>query len=122
MTTESAQKVTKTFNYSFPTCTNKDVFFKLEVPVDIPYDGSSGELVQRIIKMFRIPVFLEDGIIKNWEKSFKDNVLEYAEQKGSSDEEVFAAAYHKLVHSPALDTIMQVESSYANTVMSSAEQ
>ncbi|XP_050681832.1 protein C12orf4 homolog [Leptidea sinapis] len=155
MTTESAQKVTKTFNYSFPTCTNKDVFFKLEVPVDIPYDGSSGELVQRIIKMFRIPVFLEDelneklshfiseetktfhndrdeklinqlkngelnleGIIKNWEKSFKDNVLEYAEQKGSSDEEVFAAAYHKLVHSPALDTIMQVESSYANTVMS----
>lgn len=42
--------------------------------------------------------------------------MEYAEQKGTSDEEVFANAYHKLVHSPALETILQVESSYANTV------
>lgn len=58
-----------------------------------------------------------DGIVKNWEKLFKENVIDFAEQKGSSDEEVFAAAYHKLVHSPALETIMQVESAYAKTVM-----
>lgn len=58
-----------------------------------------------------------DGIVKNWEKLFKENVVDFAEQKGSSDEEVFAAAYHKLVHSPALETIMQVESAYAKTVM-----
>lgn len=58
-----------------------------------------------------------EGIIKNWEKLFKDNVMEFAEQKGTSDEEVFAAAYHKLVHSPALETILQVENSYAKTVM-----
>lgn len=58
-----------------------------------------------------------EGIIKNWEKLFKDNVVEFAEQKGTPDEEVFAAAYHKLVHSPALDTILQVENSYAKTVM-----
>lgn len=29
--------------------------------------------------------------------------------------QVFAAAYHKLVHSPALETILQVENSYAKT-------
>lgn len=58
-----------------------------------------------------------EGIVKNWEKMFKENVMEFAEQKGTSDEEVFAAAYHKLVHSPALETILQVENSYAKTVM-----
>lgn len=58
-----------------------------------------------------------EGIVKGWEKLFKENVMEFAEQKGTSDEEVFAAAYHKLVHSPALETILQVENSYAKTVM-----
>lgn len=29
-----------------------------------------------------------EGIVKNWEKIFKDNVMEFAEQKGTSDEEV----------------------------------
>ncbi|CAH2059742.1 unnamed protein product, partial [Iphiclides podalirius] len=154
MTGESKDSLTKTFKYSFPTCTNEEIFFKLEVPVEIPYDGSARELVQRVINMFHIPVYLEDelneklayfiseetkdfhnkrdekllnqfknseinvdAVVKNWEKLFKENVLEFAEQKGTSDEEVFAAAYHKLVHSPALDTILQVENSYAKTVM-----
>ncbi|CAH2097260.1 unnamed protein product [Euphydryas editha] len=154
MTTETIQNTSKTFEFSFPTCTNEELLYKLEVPVQIPYDGSTRELVQRVIKMFHIPVYLEDelneklaefvseetknfhnerdaklidqfknselnveSIIKNWEKQFKENVVDFAEQKGTSDEEVFAAAYHKLVHSPALETIMQVESSYAKTVM-----
>ncbi|XP_032523488.2 protein C12orf4 homolog [Danaus plexippus] len=153
MTATELENATKTFKFSFPTCTNEDLLFKLEVPVEIPYPGSTRELVQRILKMFHIPVYLEDelnekladfvseetrnfhhnrdatlidqlknneldleGIIKNWEKQFK-NVVDFAEQKGSSDEEVFAAAYHKLVHSPALETILQVESAYAKTVM-----
>ncbi|KAG6444247.1 hypothetical protein O3G_MSEX003306 [Manduca sexta] len=153
MDTETLPNVTKTFKYSFPTCTNEDVLFKLEVPVEIPHSGSTRELVQRVIKMFHIPVYLEDelnerlanfvaeetktfhnerdekllnqlknselnveGIVRNWEKLFKENVVDFAEQKGTPDEEVFAAAYHKLVHSPALETILQVENSYAKTV------
>ncbi|CAH0401515.1 unnamed protein product [Chilo suppressalis] len=154
MTAETTLSVTKTFRFSFPTCTHEDVYFKLEVPLEIPYSGSPRELVQRVLNMFPIPVYLEDeldeklaqfiyeettnfhnerdekllnqlkngelnveGIVKNWEKLFKENVVEFAEQKGTSDEEVFAAAYHKLVHSPALETILQVENSYAKTVM-----
>ncbi|XP_046973011.1 protein C12orf4 homolog isoform X1 [Vanessa cardui] len=154
MTSETLQNTSKTFEFSFPTCTNEELLYKLEVPVQIPYDGSTRELVQRVLKMFHIPVYLEDelneklaefvseetknfhnerdaklidqfknneldveSVIKNWEKQFKENVVDFAEQKGTSDEEVFAAAYHKLVHSPALETIMQVESSYAKTVM-----
>ncbi|KAL4711586.1 hypothetical protein ACJJTC_003603 [Scirpophaga incertulas] len=154
MTAETIQNTIKTFRFSFPTCTNEDLLFKLEVPVEIPHAGSTRELVQRLINMFHIPVYLEDelneklaefvyeetkkfhnerdetllnklkngelnveGTVKKWEKQFKENIVEYAEQKGSSEEEVFAAAYHKLVHSPALETILQVENSYATTVI-----
>ncbi|XP_075986379.1 FERRY endosomal RAB5 effector complex subunit 3 [Anticarsia gemmatalis] len=159
MAAETAPKsIVKTFWYNFPACNTDELTFKLEVPVDIPLAGSTRELVQRVIYMFRLPVYVEEelteklekfvahetmlfhnsrdgklidklknnevnveGIIKNWEKSFKDNVMEFAEQKGTSDEEVFAAAYHKLVHSPALDTILQVENSYAKTVRDTLE-
>lgn len=61
MISETIQNTTKTFKYSFPTCTNENVLFNLEVPVDIPYDGSTRELVQRVINMFHIPVYLEEG-------------------------------------------------------------
>lgn len=71
----------------------------------------------KLIDQFKNSELNVESIIKNWEKQFKENVVDFAEQKGSSDEEVFAAAYHKLVHSPALEIIMQVESSYAKTVM-----
>jgi hypothetical protein len=61
MTGETIQNTTKTFKFSYPTCTNEDVLFKLEVPVEIPHGGSTRELVQRVINMFHIPVYLEDG-------------------------------------------------------------
>lgn len=61
--TETAKIITETFKYSFPTCTNENVLFKLEVPIEIPHDGSTRELVQRVINMFHIPVYLEDGTV-----------------------------------------------------------
>lgn len=63
MSAEINQNITKTFKYSFPTCTNEDLLFKLEVPVDIPHAGSTRELVQRVINMFHIPVYLEEGML-----------------------------------------------------------
>lgn len=62
MTAEIIEQTTKIFKFSFPTCTNEEVLFKLEVPVKIPYDGSTREFVQRVINMFHIPVYLEDGV------------------------------------------------------------
>ncbi|XP_061723241.1 LOW QUALITY PROTEIN: protein C12orf4 homolog [Cydia pomonella] len=160
MTGEVVEHTTKTFKFSYPTCTNEDVFFHLEVPVQIPGARSGGrELVQRAMAMFHVPVYLEDelneklaqfiaeeskkfhderdaqllaalrggegggnleggaeGAVKRWERRFKEHVREYAEQKDTSDEEVFAAMYHKLVHSPALETVLRAEAGYAAEV------
>lgn len=81
------------------------------------HNNRDGKLIDQL-KNSEINV---EGVIKNWEKLFKENVVEFAEQKGTSDEEVFAAAYHKLVHSPALETILQVENSYAKTISNTLE-
>ncbi|CAB3222900.1 unnamed protein product [Arctia plantaginis] len=81
------------------------------------HNSRDGKLIDQL-KNSEINV---EGVIKNWEKLFKENVMEFAEQKGTSDEEVFAAAYHKLVHSPALETILQVENSYAKTILNTLE-
>ncbi|XP_063369316.1 protein C12orf4 homolog [Cydia amplana] len=160
MTGEVVEPTTKTFKFSYPTCTNEDVFFHLEVPVQIPGARSGGrELVQRAMAMFHVPVYLEDelneklaqfiaeeskkfhderdarllaalrggegggraeGAVKRWEKRFKEHVREYAEQKDTSDEEVFAAMYHKLVHSPALEAVLRAEAGYAAAVRAAA--
>lgn len=62
MTAETSENnITRTFKYSFPTCTNEELLFKLEVPVEIPHQGSTRELVQRVLNMFHIPVYLEEG-------------------------------------------------------------
>lgn len=42
--------------------------------------------------------------------------VEYTEPHGATDEELFSTVYHKLVHSPALETMLQVEHSYALAV------
>lgn len=42
---------------------------------------------------------------------------EYGERRCASDEELFATAYHKMVHSPALETMLQLEHMYSKTVI-----
>ncbi|KAJ8986234.1 hypothetical protein NQ317_009940 [Molorchus minor] len=46
----------------------------------------------------------------------KEEMAEYGERRCASDEELFATAYHKLVHSPALETMLQLEHMYSKTV------
>ena len=55
-------------------------------------------------------------IIKNWERIYKEKTAEYAEPIGTTDEELFAAAYHRLVHSPSLEPILQAEHKFGKDV------
>ncbi|OXU24826.1 hypothetical protein TSAR_007592 [Trichomalopsis sarcophagae] len=57
-----------------------------------------------------------EEIIKNWEKVYKQKTAEYAEPMGTTDEELFAAAYHRLVHSPSLEPILQAEHKFGKDV------
>ncbi|KAI4502370.1 hypothetical protein M0802_002282 [Mischocyttarus mexicanus] len=57
-----------------------------------------------------------EDIIKNLEKIYKQKTVEYADPIGTTDEELFATAYHRLVHSPSLEPILQAEHKYGRDV------
>ncbi|XP_078048100.1 FERRY endosomal RAB5 effector complex subunit 3 [Augochlora pura] len=57
-----------------------------------------------------------EEIIKNWEKTYKQKTVDYADPIGTTDEELFAAAYHRLVHSPSLEPILQAEHKFGRDV------
>lgn len=57
-----------------------------------------------------------EEIIKNSEKLYKQKTVEYSNPIGTTDEELFAAAYHRLVHSPSLEPILQEEHKFGRDV------
>ncbi|KOC61290.1 Uncharacterized protein C12orf4 like protein [Habropoda laboriosa] len=144
--------VERTFVFKFPTCTTNQEYI-LEIPLKIPYHGSTKELMHRIMSSFKLPYYIEsdlleslentiktltlefydekaekalenaksgntdiEELIKNWEKSYKQKTAEYADPIGTTDEELFAAAYHRLVHSPSLEPILQAEHKFGRDV------
>ncbi|XP_034253168.1 protein C12orf4 homolog [Thrips palmi] len=152
MTPTSEKVVEKKFMFEFPTLTTDDKH-QFEVPIHIPFSGNIRELAQRLITLFKVPVYIEkdleeklksfvdketllfhdtvaedalkkaqngeidaEEVIKKFERLFKEETAEYADPRGSTDEELFATVYHKLVHSPALEGMLQVEHSYSIAV------
>lgn len=77
-------------------------------------DTSDNELV---LKAMNGEIDLE-GIIKNTEKFYKEEVLEYAEKQEAcpTDCEIFAQSFNRLVHSSTLPEIMEKEKAYANVI------
>ncbi|KAJ8926905.1 hypothetical protein NQ314_020757 [Rhamnusium bicolor] len=63
-----------------------------------------------------------DDVTREWEKLMKEEMSEYGERRCASDEELFATAYHKMVHSPALETMLQLEHMYSKTVRQKTDE
>lgn len=57
-----------------------------------------------------------DSLALDLEKLYKDEILEYADRVGPSDDEIFAQSYHQLVHSSVLSEILTKERDYAKTI------
>lgn len=148
----------KTFEFCYETCTTGETF-RIKIPLTIPFKDPIREQCHRIMSAFKIPIFLEQEIlnqfessIKQWtlefydekadkvlsdaksgsldveevikrlEKEYKDKTVEYAEPCGTTDEELFAAAYHRLVHSPSLEPILQAEHKFGKEVTEVVQQ
>ncbi|CAM1318661.1 C12orf4 (predicted) [Pycnogonum litorale] len=52
----------------------------------------------------------------DWVSAFQQGHTDYALPEEVTDEEVFADAYHSLIHSPALETLLNLEHTYAAAV------
>lgn len=54
------KKHQETFRYTFSSQNVPD-YYKIEVPIDIPFEGSIIELSHRIIKGFNLPIYVIEG-------------------------------------------------------------
>lgn len=57
-----------------------------------------------------------DDPASQWAKLYKDEHAEFAQCVEMSDEKTFSQIYHTLIHSPALETLFQLEHGYAFAV------
>lgn len=57
-----------------------------------------------------------DNLVSAWEKAFTEEVKDYAPPEETSKEQIFSEVYHSLIHSPALETLLNLEHTYALTV------
>lgn len=74
------------------------------------------EKAEKLIEAAKAGTLDLEDIIKNWEKIYKQKTVEYSDPIGTTDEELFAAAYHRLVHSPSLEPILQAEHKFGRDV------
>ncbi|XP_051171120.1 protein C12orf4 homolog [Leptopilina boulardi] len=102
--------------FKLPSYIEKDLFESLESTVKNLTLKFYDEKAEKYIDAAVEGDLDVEEIIKNWEKMYKQKTVEYAEPLGTTDEELFAAAYHRLVHSPSLEPILQAEHKYGGDV------
>ena len=60
-----------------------------------------------------------DVTINKWTRAFADNCAQFSsatKPSSPSSDAGFSEVYHKLIHSPALETLLQLEHTYAMAV------
>lgn len=61
MSPKSDKVVERKFVFEFPTVTTNENY-RFEVPIHIPFAGNIRELAQRLITLFKVPVYIERGM------------------------------------------------------------
>lgn len=62
-----------------------------------------------------------EAIVRNTERLYKDELLQFADRVGPSDADIFAQSFHRLVHSSSLEEILKRERTYAKVVANMTE-
>ncbi|TDG50465.1 hypothetical protein AWZ03_003054 [Drosophila navojoa] len=57
-----------------------------------------------------------EAIVRNTERLYKEELLQFADRIGPSDEDIFAQSFHRLVHSSSLEDILKRERGYAKVI------
>lgn len=76
------------------------------------FDENSQKALQRL-KNGDINI---DDVVTKWHNAFSEEVKRYAKPESVTEQQVFSEVYHSLIHSPALDTLLNLEHTYALTI------
>ncbi|XP_047204526.1 protein C12orf4 homolog isoform X2 [Girardinichthys multiradiatus] len=126
----------KEFVFKFKAGKNNCV---LKVPLQFPVQLNISDLHGRLMLLHKIPCYIKDGkettldcdqeaelalqrlstgevdvnqLTSFWARSYAETTLEHARPEEPSWDEDFADVYHELIHSPASDTLLNLEHNY----------
>ncbi|XP_017141225.1 protein C12orf4 homolog [Drosophila miranda] len=62
-----------------------------------------------------------EAIVRDTDRRYKDELLQFADRVGPRDEDIFAQSFHRLVHSSSLEEILKRERAYAKVIAGMTE-
>ena len=79
---EGAATQTRTCTYKLRM---KGSWYKLEVPLTIPYTGNPRELAARLINAHQLPCYLEQELCKRLERFGREETLQYLDEQAEGN-------------------------------------
>jgi hypothetical protein len=95
---------------------DQDLVGQLEKFIEYENQRFYDEKDELLLEKIKSRKLCADTIALETDKLYKDEILEFAERIGPSDEEIFAQSFHQLVHSSKLTEILEKEKNYAKTI------
>lgn len=101
--------------HDIPEYVEDDLVEKLREFIEVTVNNKLAS--QETQKLERYLNSNDDGeSASKWAKLYRDEHAEFAQCMEMSDEKTFSQIYHTLIHSPALETLFQLEHGYAFAV------
>ncbi|XP_060575624.1 protein C12orf4 homolog [Ruditapes philippinarum] len=104
------------FEHNLPCYIENDLTEKLREFIDKETDKLHDENATEAIEKVRQGQVDVDKLAEAWEKAYKQEVKVFAKPEEVSAEQQFSEVYHSLIHSPALETLLNLEHTYALTI------
>ena len=74
------------------------------------------EIAERAIELVRSGEKDASGLVNEWTRAYTQGVAKFAPKETVTNELVFSEVYHALIHSAALETLLNLEHTYALAV------
>eukprot|EP00118_Oscarella_pearsei_P003682 m.15328 g.15328 ORF g.15328 m.15328 type:complete len:567 (+) comp26306_c0_seq1:1470-3170(+) len=105
-----------TNHHNLPTYVEEDLKTKLKAFEENVLTAKEDSQCDSALDEIRSSDHLIEERIDEWDELFKEERASYSELAEPTDELAFSEVYHTLIHSPALETLLQLEHSYAMNV------
>lgn len=102
--------------HKIPIYTEKDLLEELQNFVTKETSIFYSEKATEVIKNFQASDGDIGKLAKKWSKAFREEHMKYTKPEDPSEDSSFPEMYHHLIHSAALETMLNLEHSYALSV------
>ncbi|XP_075148215.1 FERRY endosomal RAB5 effector complex subunit 3 [Haematobia irritans] len=76
----------------------------------------SDECAEELLNKVRNNEIDVEEIIRETERHYKEELIQFADRVGPTDEDIFAQSFHRLVHSSSLEEILKKERAYSKVI------